>query len=161
VVDDETQAQRIADAITAQGYVCVPRVPTKAMLNAAWADVSDHQKSSFFELLPEASNIIAPKAQSSVRSSRWRIVAKEWLEHRLHLLTDFARADVSTPTATPCLLCVAAATEASAIVASPAGSECGGDSSWQPAIVTKRPKLVRKHIGTARALIGNGNPGRV
>ncbi len=31
--------------------------------------VSGHQKSSFFRLLPEASNIIAPKAQSSVRSS--------------------------------------------------------------------------------------------
>ncbi len=38
--------------------------------------VSGHQKSSFFRLLPEASNIIAPKAQSSVRSSRWRIVAR-------------------------------------------------------------------------------------
>jgi hypothetical protein len=37
-VGDETQAQRIADAIAAQGYVCVPRAPTKAMLEAAWAD---------------------------------------------------------------------------------------------------------------------------
>jgi hypothetical protein len=33
--------------------------------------VSDHQKSSFFELLPEASNIIALKAPSSVRSSEY------------------------------------------------------------------------------------------
>jgi hypothetical protein len=31
--------------------------------------VSDHQKSLFLGLLPEASNIIAPKAPSSVRSS--------------------------------------------------------------------------------------------
>jgi hypothetical protein len=69
--------------------------------------VRDHQKSSFFGFLPEASNIIAPKAQSSVRSSEWRIVAREWPEHRHYLLTDFARADVSTPTATPRLLCVA------------------------------------------------------
>jgi hypothetical protein len=37
-VGDETQADRIADAIAAQGYVCVPRVLTGAMLNAAWAD---------------------------------------------------------------------------------------------------------------------------
>jgi len=35
--------------------------------------VSDHQKSSFFELLPEASNIIALKAPSSVRSSEYRV----------------------------------------------------------------------------------------
>jgi hypothetical protein len=37
-VGDEAQAQRIVDAIAAQGYVCVPRIPTKAMLDAAWAD---------------------------------------------------------------------------------------------------------------------------
>jgi hypothetical protein len=37
-VGDEEQSKRIADAIAAQGYVCVPRVPTKAMLEAAWAD---------------------------------------------------------------------------------------------------------------------------
>ena len=92
---------------------------------------------------------------------RWGIVATEWLEHRHHPLTDFARADVSPPTAAPCLLCVAAATEASAIAASPAGSESGGDRSWQPAIATRHPKRVRKHIGTASALIGNGNPARV
>ena len=32
-------------------------------------NVSDHQRSSFFGLLPEATNIITPRAQSSVRSS--------------------------------------------------------------------------------------------
>jgi transposase len=35
--------------------------------------VSDHQKSSFFGLSPEASNIIALKAQSSVRSAAHRV----------------------------------------------------------------------------------------
>ena len=40
------------------------RVPVERV-----STVSDHQRSSFFGLLPEATNIITPKAQSSVRSS--------------------------------------------------------------------------------------------
>jgi len=33
-----TVAEEILDAIRKAGYVCVPREPTKDMLDAAWAD---------------------------------------------------------------------------------------------------------------------------
>jgi hypothetical protein len=37
-VGTEAKAQQVADALYALGYVCVPRVPSEAMLQAAWAD---------------------------------------------------------------------------------------------------------------------------
>lgn len=35
------EGARVADAIAAQGYVCVPRVPTDKMLDEAWAWAHD------------------------------------------------------------------------------------------------------------------------
>jgi hypothetical protein len=45
----------------------------KRQVSEIRAAVSDHQKSSFFGLSPEVSNIISPKAPSSVRSSPYRV----------------------------------------------------------------------------------------
>jgi hypothetical protein len=93
-----------------------------------------------------------------IRVSR---IVQEWLEHRRHPLTVFARADVLTPTATPRLLCVGVATAANAIAVIPAGSKCGDFSFWQRAAATRRQKRVRKHIAVASAPIENVNPGLV
>ena len=50
-VGDEAQAQRVADAIAALGYVCVPRVPTKVMLDAAWADALAEDAKAVWETM--------------------------------------------------------------------------------------------------------------
>jgi hypothetical protein len=37
VLDSESQAKRVLEALNAGGYVCGPCVPTMAMLEAGWA----------------------------------------------------------------------------------------------------------------------------
>jgi hypothetical protein len=54
VVGDETQVQRIADAIAARGFVCVPRVPTKDMIEAAWAEALAEDAAGVWQVMVEA-----------------------------------------------------------------------------------------------------------
>jgi hypothetical protein len=91
-------------------------------------------KRGFLDFGRSASDIIAPKAQSSVRSSVG-IFWSEWQE--IDLLRAFASGGVLTQRATPYSPSVRVVIEASAIAGTVAGSECANSNCGHLAADTR------------------------
>jgi hypothetical protein len=53
VLDSENQAELVLAALNAAGYVCVPREPTKAMLESAWACALDEDAKGLWESMKQ------------------------------------------------------------------------------------------------------------
>jgi hypothetical protein len=54
VLGSEDQAARVLAALAAAGYVCVPRDPTKAMLESAWAHALDEDAEGVWKSMVES-----------------------------------------------------------------------------------------------------------
>ncbi len=56
----QADADRIADAIYALGYVCVPREPTQQMLHEAWAyELAEDARGVWREMIDTAEGVTA------------------------------------------------------------------------------------------------------
>lgn len=56
VLDSEDQASRVLAALDAAGYVCVPREPTEAMVDAAYWPAHDENAKEVWEQMVAASS---------------------------------------------------------------------------------------------------------
>ena len=54
VLDSQAQAELVLAALSAAGYVCVPREPTKAMVESAWACALDEDAKGVWESMIES-----------------------------------------------------------------------------------------------------------
>jgi len=56
VVGSRTEAQSVLDALAADGWVVVPRIPTEHMLDAAWASaLAENAKGVWEEMIAASS----------------------------------------------------------------------------------------------------------